>query len=103
MDTINTRIQLKRDTTTHWQNVEATFIPLEGELIIYTDYRTETYVDGEGQTRTRNIPAFKVGTGNAYLRDLAFSIVTPEEIAFWNNKLNVDENVTNEKLVFTRN
>lgn len=102
MDTINTRIQLKRDTKTHWQNVEATFIPLEGELIIYTDYRTETYIDGGGQTRTRNIPAFKVGTGNAYLGDLAFAVVTPEEIAFWNNKLNLIDEVTDEKLVFTR-
>ena len=103
MDIINTRIQLKRDTKAHWELVESSFIPKDGEMIIYTDYRTETYVDGGGTTRTRNIPAFKVGTGNAYLGDLAFSVVTPEEIAFWNNKLNVDENVTNEKLVFTRN
>lgn len=103
MEKINTRIQLKRDTKSNWSNVESTFIPMEGELIIYTDYRTETYIDGNGQTKTRNIPAFKIGTGNAYLGDLQFAVVTPEEIAFWNNKLNVDENVTNEKLVFTRN
>lgn len=101
MDNINARIQLKRDTTANWNKVKGTFIPLEGELIIYTDYRTETYTDG-GVTRTRHIPAFKVGTGNAYLGDLAFAIVTPEEIAFWNNKLNIDENVTDEKLVFNR-
>lgn len=101
---VNTRIQLKRDTTTNWDKVKGTFIPLDGELIVYTDYRTETYVDGQGQTRTRNIPAFKVGTGNAYLGDLAFSVVTPEEIAFWNNKLNVIEEVgEDEKLIFTRN
>lgn len=101
MDNINARIQLKRDTTANWNKVKGTFIPLEGELIIYTDYRTETYTDS-GVTRTRHIPAFKVGTGNAYLGDLAFAIVTPEEIAFWNNKLNIDENVTDEKLVFNR-
>ena len=103
MDNLHTRIKLKRDTTSNWRSVESTFIPLDGELIVYTDYRTETYLDSEGQSHSRNIPAFKVGTGNAYLGDLQFAVVTPEEIAFWNNKLNVDENVTNEKLVFTRN
>ena len=98
---LNTRIRLKRDTTNNWRSVEGSFIPLDGELIIYTDYRTETYTDN-GVQKTRNIPAFKIGTGNAYLGDLAFSIVTPEEIAFWNNKLNIDENVTDEQLVFNR-
>lgn len=102
MDNISARIQLKRDTTANWDRVKGSFIPLAGELIIYTDYRTETYTDGSGAIRTRHIPAFKVGTGNAYLGDLAFAIVTPEEIAFWNNKLNIDENVTDEKLVFNR-
>lgn len=103
MDTINTRIQLKRDTTANWNRVKGSFIPKDGELIVYTDFRTEVYTDGSGQTQIRNIPAFKVGTGNAYLGDLQFAVVTPEEIAFWNNKLNVDEDVTDEKLVFTRN
>lgn len=102
MDVIDTRIKLKRDTTANWERVKSTFIPLEGEMVIYTDYRTETYVDGSGQSRTRNIPAFKVGTGNAYLGDLAFAVVTPEEIAFWNNKLNLIDEVTDEKLIFTR-
>lgn len=104
MDRLNTRIQLKRDTTANWERVQGTFTPLAGELIVYTDYRTETYVDGNGQTQTRNIPAFKIGTGNAYLGDLAFAVVTPEEIAFWNNKLNLIEEIgEDEKLVFTRN
>lgn len=99
---ITTRIQLKRDTTANWALVESTFVPLDGELIIYTDYKSETYIDSSGETKTRHVPAFKVGTGNSFLGDLAFVMTTPEEIAFWNNKLNVDENVTNEKLVFNR-
>ena len=97
------RIQVKRDTTANWEAVKGTFIPLAGELIVYTDYRQETYTDDGGQTRTRDVPAFKVGTGNAYLGDLAFAVVTPEEVAFWNNKLNLIENIDGEKLVFTRN
>jgi len=103
MDRINTRIKLKRDTTKNWERVQATFIPLEGEMIIYTDYREESYLDDKGEPQTRYIPAIKIGTGNAYLGDLQFAVVTPEEIAFWNNKLNVDEDVVNEKLIFTRN
>ena len=98
---VNTRIKLKRDTTANWASVNSTFIPLDGELIVYTDYRTETY-DDNGVTKTRYIPAFKVGNGNSYLGDLAFAVVTPEEIAFWNNKLNLIEEIENETLVFTR-
>lgn len=99
----NARIQVKRDTTANWDRVKGTFIPLDGELIVYTDYRQETYTDSGGQTHTRDVPAFKVGTGNAYLGDLAFAVVTPEEVTFWNNKLNLIEDITDEKLVFTRN
>ena len=40
--TINTRIQLKRDTTQHW-NEAIGFIPLPGEVIVYEDYETKTY------------------------------------------------------------
>ena len=98
MSTINTRIQLKRDTTANWTLVHGTFIPLEGEVIIYTDYRSET-VNGV----TRNIPGMKIGTGNAYLGDLPFVTVTSEEILFWNSKLNMEDTITDETLVFNRN
>ena len=42
VDKLNTRIQLKRDTTENWNNAKG-FIPLPGEIIIYTDYETKTY------------------------------------------------------------
>ena len=32
-----TRIQEKTDTSTNWAQIESTFIPLKGELIIYSD------------------------------------------------------------------
>ena len=37
--TVTSRIQLKRDTTAHW-NQAIGFIPLPGEVIIYEDYET---------------------------------------------------------------
>ena len=108
--TVTSRIQLKRDTTAHW-NQAIGFIPLPGEVIIYEDYETKTYIieeNGETTTKTINIPNIKIGTGNAYVQDLAFVDektrdmlmehvinqdihVTLGEKVFWNNKINVDD------------
>ena len=127
--TINTRIQLKRDTTEHW-NEAIGFIPLPGEVIVYEDYETKTYTVqeyGETVTKTVQIPNIKIGTGNAYVQDLAFVDektrdilmahirdndihVTLQEKLFWNNKINVDdaeEQITGEldeeTLILNRN
>ena len=127
--TINTRIQLKRDTTQHW-NEAIGFIPLPGEVIVYEDYETKTYTVeeyGEIVTKTVQIPNIKIGTGNAYVQDLAFVDektrdilmehihnndihVTLAEKLFWNNKINVDdaeEQITGEldeeTLILNRN
>ena len=127
--TMNTRIQLKRDTTQHWNEAKG-FIPLPGEVIVYEDYETKTYTVeeyGETVTKTVNIPNIKIGTGNAYVQDLAFVDektreilmdhirnqdihVTLAEKLFWNNKINVDdaeEQITGEleeeTLILNRN
>ena len=127
--TVNSRIQLKRDTTANWNNAVG-FIPLPGEVIVYEDYETKTYTvqeNGRTVTKTVNIPNIKVGTGNAYVQDLAFvdektrSLlldhiqdqnvhVSTEEKTFWNNKINVDDmyelvhgELEDETLVLTRN
>ena len=127
--TVNTRIQLKRDTTEHWNNARG-FIPLAGEVIVYTDYETKTYTVeeyGETVTKTVEIPNIKVGTGNAYVQDLPFVDektrdilmehinnhdihVTLQEKLFWNNKINIDDSedivhdeLSDEVLVLNRN
>ena len=127
--TVNSRIQLKRDTTVNWNNAVG-FIPLPGEVIVYEDYETKTYTvqeNGRTVTKTVNIPNIKVGTGNAYVQDLAFvdektrSLLldhiqdqnvhaSTEEKTFWNNKINVDDmyelvhgELEDETLVLTRN
>ena len=126
---MNTRIKLKRDTTQHWNEARG-FIPLPGEVIVYEDYETKTYTVeeyGETVTKTVNIPNIKIGTGNAYVQDLAFVDektreilmdhirnqdihVTLAEKLFWNNKINVDdaeEQITGEleeeTLILNRN
>ena len=127
--TINPRIKLKRDTTANWNNARG-FIPLQGEVIIYEDYETKTYTVeeyGEIVTKTVNIPNIKIGTGNAYVQDLAFVDektrtmlldhihnqdihTTLAEKLFWNNKINVDDaeeqisgELEDETLVLNRN
>lgn len=127
--TVNTRIQLKRDTTQHWNEARG-FIPLPGEVIVYTDYEVKTYtIEEYGETviKTVNIPNIKIGTGNAYVQDLAFVDektrdmlmdhinnydihVTLQEKLFWNNKINVDDaqeqisgELEDETLILNRN
>lgn len=121
---VNTRIKLKRDTRAHW-NAATGFIPLEGEVIIYTDYSSYTTTENN-ETITRYVPNFKVGDGTTYVQDLPFVDkelrdmliahinnldihVTRNDKAFWNNKLNYDSArdvehrvLTNNTLVFTR-
>jgi hypothetical protein len=127
--TVNSRIQLKRDTTENWNNAVG-FIPLAGEVIVYTDYETKTYQTeeyGETVIKTVQIPNIKIGTGNAYVQDLAFVDektrdilmahiqdydihVTLQEKVFWNNKINVDDaaeqvsgELADETLILNRN
>ena len=71
---LNVRIESKHDTTANWNNARG-FVPLPGEIIIYDDYETKTWTEeeyGETVTKTANIPNIKIGTGNAYVQDLAF-------------------------------
>ena len=104
------------NTTEYWDNLTG-YIPAEGEIVIYSDHSSKE-VDGE----TVYIPAIKIGTGNAYVQDLAFidedisnmlmdhindmiRHITEEERLYWNNKLNVNDlqEVSEEVLIFNRN
>ena len=82
---------------------------------------------GELVTKTVNIPGIKIGTGNAYVQDLAFIDedlrdkllahinnaeihTTLAEKLFWNNKLNTDDSydithgeLQDETLILNRN
>ncbi len=127
--TTNARIKMKHDTTANWNNARG-FIPMAGEIIVYDDYETKTYtVEEYGQevTKTVLIPNIKIGTGNAYVQDLAFVDegtrnlllehirneeihTTLQEKLFWNNKINVDDaqeqitgELSDETLILNRN
>ena len=125
---LDVRIESKHDTTENWNKAKG-FIPLPGEIIIYDDYEVKTWtVEEYGQTvtKTANIPNIKIGTGNAYVQDLAFVDektrdillehinnqdvhTTLQEKLFWNNKINIDDayaqihqELEDETLIFTR-
>ena len=99
------------DTTENWNN-KPLFVPQKGLIIVYSD-KEPIIRDG----RVVNVAGIKIGDGNAYLIDLPFigdeyasildnhindmSIhVTPEEKAFWDNKLNYELNA--ETLILNR-
>ena len=113
--TLKARIISRHDITARW-NAAAGFIPKEGEIIVYTDYKSKV-VNGE----TVWIPGIKVGSGNAYVQDLAFIDdaqaeallaheadtnvhITAEDRTSWSSKLNIDDanEVVEETLIFNR-
>lgn len=116
---INTRIKLKRDTTRGWDNARG-FIPLAGEVIIYSDYTNiEKEIDGE--TTTVLVPGLKIGDGLTYVQDLPFiddelrntvlshinndniHVTINEKLSWW-DKLNVNDHseVIDGSLIFNR-
>lgn len=107
-------LPIRYNTTEYWNN-QSGFIPEEGEIIIYSDYKS--YVDDNEQTHY--VPGIKIGSGNGYVQDLVFTDkgvelqllehiqdtnlhLRPGEREFWNNKLNTSESVENETLTFNR-
>lgn len=107
---VNARIRQKIDTTANW-SLRTTFIPMDGEIIVYSDYATVNGV---------NVPNFKIGDGLAYVVDLPFvnddiretltshinnntRHITAQERTFWNNKVTTDDvDIENERLILTR-
>ena len=117
MDAVQARILARRDTTENW-NQHRDFIPMRGEICVYTDHGQ---ID-DGYGNMIDVPGIKIGDGSAYLIDLPFVgndvryeimtelrrhendtdvHVTLAEKQFWNNKLNytIDDGV----LTLTRN
>lgn len=107
---------VQKDTTANW-NSKIGYVPEKNDVIIYSDHGQMD--DGFGNTI--DVPAIKIGDGNAYLVDLpfvgddvryqiltelrshtgnSFIHVTQEEKEFWNNKLNCT--VNNGNLILNR-
>ena len=109
------KLKVKVGTTEYWNSTK--FIPDAGQIVVYTDKGTKT-VDGE----TVYVPGIKIGSGSAYVQDLAFVgddiasdliahigdeniHVSDHDRTLWNNKLNVTDfaEVVDNVLVFNRN
>lgn len=72
---LDVRLLQKHNTFAYW-SANSDFIPLEGEIIVYTDHKTTT--DSEGHII--NVPDFKVGDGATTVGNLPFLVGTNEEI-----------------------
>lgn len=64
---LDVRLVQKHNTFAYWSS-NSSFIPLEGEIIVYTDHKTTVNSDGQ----IINIPDFKVGDGVTAVGDLPF-------------------------------
>lgn len=99
------------NSTENWR-AQPTFIPNSGDIVIYADKAT--------LSNGTVVPGIKIGDGQAYGIDLPFvgddvlqsltahindnvKHVTTNERQFWNNKLNCNDEVLDETLVFHRN
>ena len=100
--------------TTAQLNNDISYIPQKGEVRLYLD---KTTITQDGQTIT--IPGIKVGDGLAYGVDLPFLgddilqqlldhianttlHITQQERIFWNNKINCEDEVSEETLILNR-
>lgn len=154
--TVKARIQLKYDTEAHWE-LARRFVPLRGEVIIYspddtrrfcrlkvgdgttpvvdlpfisaensayvtshtTAYWTTnaTYIPNEGEliVYSDGGPAMKIGDGTTYVADLPFVNgsfmehinnaaihISSADRNFWNNKINCEDTVEQETLILNR-
>lgn len=111
----NTRISLKHDTTANWDK-NPTFVPMNGEIVVYDDYKQIVTEDGT----TVNLQGLKIGNGKTPVASLPFftdklvldlsshisnSVVhiTQDERNSWNNKVTTDtSHVVGEVLEFTK-
>lgn len=113
---IDTLQEVQYATTDFWNSCRG-YIPNRGQIIVYSDYKT---IRKDG--KEIKVPGIKVGSGNGYVQDLAFVAeditesllqhinnnnvhVTPEQKAYWSNKLNVTDahEVVEEALILNRN
>ena len=105
---------VKSGTKEYWAT-QRDFVPALNMIVVYTNAG-----EIENDDQTINIPRIKIGDGNTYCIDLPFVDehilnklenhindsnihVTPQEKNFWNNKINIDNFLLDENLIFTRN
>ena len=97
------------NTTQYW-NAQLSYIPSEGEIIVYSDYNS---IEKDGKIYKE--PAIKIGDGTTYVVDLPFIDdiirahiqnaqihVSSSDREFWGNKINCNDAVEDEILEFTR-
>lgn len=101
---ISSQEKIYTRTTEEWNNTP-TLKSEKGVMYVYSDAFTYT----DENNNLKSAPGIKIGDGNAYIIDLPFtSNISPEKIAFWDNKVNcyleteLSSTGNKENLIFTR-
>lgn len=110
-------------TTIEWQSHYNQVYP-RGTIVIYSDHGTITEIDSNQQEITKTVPGIKIADGSTPLIDAPFvgddvaatirseindhindnvRHITAEERAFWNNKINCNDTVSQNNLILNRN
>ena len=90
---IFTRIQLKYDSYTEWQKVEATFKPLKGEICIVNP--------ATNLADAAKVPCLmKVGDGTNFFKDLPWISATAADVYKWAKAADVDFEKFNYELYY---
>lgn len=72
---LDVRLIQQHNTFAYWLS-HSDFVPLDGEIIVYTDRKAITDENG----LVKNIPDFKVGDGTTTVGNLPFLVGTDTEI-----------------------
>lgn len=105
------RMQMRRNVSEYWR-INPQFVPLPGEIIVYTDYQivngkfVPAIKIGDGKTSVASLPfMFGSDIGEEITRELNAHVsdderhVSEADRTFWNNKLNY--RMEGENLIFT--
>lgn len=104
------RIKQKADTLSNWVH-NGDFVPLNGEICIYTDAISKQIEDSEGNTLTVYEPRIKIGDGVTPISELCYLSqeleekfeqhiqdnirhITQDERIKWNSKLDSEVELT---------
>ena len=105
-NTIETRIQLKRDIEINWDLVGNIFIPLAGEIIIYSPDSSHDFSRikiGDGSTNIASLPFVNEDLEtelNNHITNTSQHI-TDVEREQWNDKINCSYQANDHMLVLT--
>lgn len=89
------RIAAKHDVAENWESIENTFVPMDGEIIVYHDVSVPYNSNGEIVLGAKDTK-IKIGDGTSFLSELDF-VYQGLEAMVLNHVTNVQMHITSEE------